>query len=306
MQAMASAMWEAFLDKHNGDVGTWAKAMGDSGLVPRPILDPESVLPFSGVREAISNYSWFYDRHIIPPDQEGLAMDLRHTDGASGVGQMISKLAGKAGWEVDPRKIDHVLANDFGTAGIDAETASNVGRANKPLGVTSLLSYADTRLPPGYTSVSVQDAMTAAHKYRDESSPQFKQMQDLLGKSYKATTVDDRNALVDHARAAADAANAFYQKHGVELLAAKVASDKIGQAIQDGNGQTTLPARRAWAIGNPAKVALIRNESRLQVLQTRVSELRKALTNSKLSDTTRAMADREITRLYSVIARLAG
>ena len=53
-QAMASAMWEAFLDKHNGDISTWARAMGSSGLIPRPLTDPESLLPFQA--ESVKPY----------------------------------------------------------------------------------------------------------------------------------------------------------------------------------------------------------------------------------------------------------
>lgn len=304
-QAMASALWEAFLDKHNGDIGTWAKAMGDSGLIPRQIINPESLLPFQGVREAISNYSWFYDRHIIPPDQEGLALDLRHTNGASGLAQQISSIGKKAGWELDPRKIDHVLANDFGTVGMDVESASNIGRKDKPLGNTAMASYADVRLPPGYTSVSVQDAMTAAQRYNDTSSPQYKAVQEALGTSYSAKTVQDRNDLVNQARAAADTANAFYQKHGDELLQAKIATQKIDQEVQEGDAVQGGAARRQWAASNPDKLALLKERGRLEILQKRISEIRKAMANPNVSASTKAAGDKDLTRLYGVIVQLA-
>jgi hypothetical protein len=303
-QAMASAMWEAFLDKHRGDVRTWAKAMGQSGLLPRPLTDPESLLPFEGVRDVVHNHSWFFDKHIIPPDQEGLALDLRHTDGASGVAKWISKAGQKAGWEMDPREIDHVLATDLGSSDIDVQTMSNLADEKKPLAAKALGTYADVRLPPGYTSVSVQDAMTAADRLRDTESPQYRAMQTALSESYKAKTVEERNKLVDQARAAADAANEFYQKHGDEILAAKKATDAISQAVQEAKDQP-LAQRAAWAQANPDKIALYKQEPRLQALDKRVSELRKALVNPDVSASTKAMANREITRLYSVIVKLA-
>jgi hypothetical protein len=306
VQAMVSAMWEAYADKHNGNIGTWAKAMVDGGVIPTPIAHPMSILPFHGFQEAVSNYSWFYDKHIIPPDQEGLALDLRHVDGASRVSQFISQAAKKAGWEVDPRKIDHVLANDLGTAGIDAEQLSNLGSKEKPLANQSLASYADTRLPPGYTAVSVQDAMTNAQRYKDETSPQYKQVQEALSQSYKATTVEDRNKFVDQARAAADAANSFYDNHGNELLAAKEAAAKITSAVQSAKDVTGTDARRAWARDNPVQVDLLKTEPRLTALQSRITELRKALISPTISSGTKALADKEITRIYSAIVNMVG
>jgi hypothetical protein len=303
-QAMAAALWEALIDRHNGDISTYAHALGESGLVPRPLVNPESLLPFQGVREAISNYSWFYDKHIIPPDQEGLALDLRHVDGASNLSRFLSTAARKAGWELDPRKIDHVLTNDLGSSAIDAETLSNLGSAGKPLASVGLAGYADVRLPPGYTSVSVQDAMKGAARYQDTSSPQYRAVQEPLSRSYRATTVEERNRLVDQARAAADSANEFYEAHGQEMIAARSAARKIHAAVEESKGPATPAERAEWARANPQKIGLLRNSERLDVLNRRITELRKALLRPDLTDSSRSMANREISRLYSVIVKM--
>jgi hypothetical protein len=303
-QAMASAMWEAFLDKHNGDVATWARAMGDSGLVPRPITDPESMIPFQGIRDAVSNYSWFYDKNIVPPDENNLALDLRHTDGASRLGKFLSDAGKKAGWELDPRKIDHVLSNDFGTSGIDAQTASNIGRDDRPLGTQGLLTYADARLSAGYTSQSVQDAMKKAQYYGDTQSPQYSAMKTALSESYAAKTPEERNRLVDEARQNADAATSFYDQHGKDIIAAKEASQKIDSAVAQMKALPSVAAQRQWLTENPDQRLLVASEARLRVVQQRIAELRKVLANPTVSDPTKAQANTNLTRLYGVIGSL--
>lgn len=304
-QAMASAMWEAFLDKHNGDVATWARAMGDSGLVPRPITDPESMIPFQGIRDAVSNYSWFYDKNIVPPDENNLALDLRHTDGASRLGKFLSDTGRKAGWEVDPRKIDHVLSNDFGTSGIDAQTASNIGRDDRPLGTQGLLTYADTRFPAGYTSQSVQDAMKKAEYYGDTQSPQYGAMKTALSGSYAAKTPEERNQLVDEARKNADAATAFYDEHGKDLIAAKEFVQKIDAAVSAMKALPSVAAQREWLSANPEDKILVSAQDRLRVVQQRIGELRKVLASPTVSDSTKTRANTDITRLYGIISTLA-
>jgi hypothetical protein len=309
-QAMASCLWEAFLDKHHGDPAVWMKAMADSGLIPRQVAGVgglETAVPFQGVRESVSNWNWFYDRHIIPPDQEGLALDLRHTDGASGIGQFMSQAAKKAGWEVDPRKIDHVLSTDLGTSGIDVETGSNLlSGQSKPLAGQAAAGMGYVRLPPGFTSQSVQDSMTAAQRYKDTMSPQYKAVQEPLSKSYQAQTAEERNAQVDKARAAADAANAFYRDHGEDLIAIRESSSKVNQAVAEGNSQQGLQARLAWARANPDKIYLIKAEPEFRALETRVNVLRKTIADPHISESTKDRASRELSVRAAAMAKLAG
>lgn len=59
--------------------------------------------PFLSVAEVGSNWSYFYDEHIIPPGQEGRDPDLAKKRG-SFVGQQIAKIVDK-----DPRMIDYFL-----------------------------------------------------------------------------------------------------------------------------------------------------------------------------------------------------
>jgi hypothetical protein len=301
-QAMASAMWEAFLDKHNGDIGTWAKAMADSGLIPRQVVDPESMLPFQGMRDAVSNYSWFYGKNIVPPDQNDIALDIRHTDGASRLGQFISQAAQKAGWEMDPRKIDHVLQNDTGSVGIDAQSVSNVERSDHPLG--SSLPLSDDRMPAGYTSNSVQDAMKKAAYYGDTTSPQYTAIQTPLHDSYAAKTPEARNELVKTAQTAADSATQFYQDHGDEMLKAKEATQKIDEAERSMKALPTISAQRQYLVENPDQKLLVASAQRVGVIQQRISELRKALVNPTASDDLKTTANKMLTRLYGALADL--
>lgn len=301
-QAMVSAMWEAYLDKHNGDVQTWAKAMGESGMIPRPLVDPESVIPFQGARDAVSNYSWFYGKNIVPPDENNIALDLRHTDGASRLGQYISKAAKAAGMELDPRKIDHVMQNDLGTVGIDAQSASNVERTDHPLG--SQLPMSDMRLPSGYTSQSVQDAMTKAQYYNDSSSPQYAAMKTPLEESYKAATPGARNDLVDKARAAGDAVTSFYDQHGDDLLKAKEAAQKINQAEEALKSQGGISAQRQWYLANPEEGKLAVSADSLRRMENRVSEWRKILARPNVSAEDTTAANKNLTSLYAAIQGL--
>ena len=319
--AMASCLWEAYLDKHRGNFKTWVTAMADSGLIPRQLNGVgglESMLPFSGIREACSNWNWFGDRYIVPPDQEGLALDMRHTDGASGLGRMISNIVKGTGefvnqkkdnphWEFDPHKIDHVLSNDLGTSGIDALSLSNAAAgAEAPLGKKMAAGLGYVRLPPGYTSQSVQDSMTAAQRYKDTMSPQYRAVQEPLSASYKAQTAQERNALVDKARAAADAANAFYRDRGEDLIAIRESSSKVNQAVAEGNSQQGLQARLAWARANPDKVSMIKHEDEFKALETRVNVLRKLLADSHTSESTKERINKELSVRAAAMAKIAG
>jgi hypothetical protein len=224
-----------------------------------------------------------------------------------GIGEFVNQKKDNPNWEFDPHKIDHVLSSDLGTSGIDALSLSNAAAgAEAPLGKKMAAGLGYVRLPPGYTSQSVQDSMTAAQRYKDTLSPQYKAVQEPLSASYKAQTAQERNALVDKARAAADAANAFYRDHGEDLIAIRESSSKVNQVVKEGNSQEGLQARLAWARANPDKVAMIKHEEEFKTLETRVNILRKTIADSRISNSAKERADKELSVRAAAMAKIAG
>jgi hypothetical protein len=305
MTASASMMHELLFQNHF-DPNDIFRAFAATQL-PGAVENPESLIPLKGVREAYSNYSWFYNRNIIPPSEEGVALDLRNTDSASPLSKAISLMAEKAGMELDPRKIDHVIRTDFGTLGGVVESASRLGESKGVSTATKASMMGGyVRTTPGYTDQEVQRVMKTAERLKDSSSPAVQSMQASLKASYDAPTLAERNKLVDDARRAADAANAFYDQYGDTLLVVRKLGASLNQAKAEYEANKTFADRQVWLKANPDKVPLIREDGSYDKVMSRINELRKLSVKPDVSDTTRKMADREIDRLFKILVKMSG
>lgn len=91
-----------------------------------PIDEASIAGPLQGVVQALGNYDFFRQRHIVPVWEENLEMPLRSTHRASRLGQAIQEAIG-----VDARKIDFLARQQFGYFGQYATKLSDVGRKEK-------------------------------------------------------------------------------------------------------------------------------------------------------------------------------
>lgn len=175
--------------------------------------------PFQTLIENMTNYSFFFDRHIVPPWEENLALDLRKTDSASSLGKWLSKAVAAAGWEVDPRKWDNFLTG-YGGTGQLAMAVSDIGSGKPGSGAADVARRAVgiTALPPGGGSVVIRSVLETASRLGDDRSVTLQPLKDLLDQSYKAGSLEERNALVSKARDEAARIEEFYDRHEESLM----------------------------------------------------------------------------------------
>lgn len=302
----AASMMAELLFQHKLSFSDVIRAMSASSI-PNQVGNPLALLPLHGALEAKANYSWFYDRNIIPPDEEGVALNLRKTDGASPLAQALSQLALKAGMELDPRKIEHVMNSDLGDTGSLASTVSRMAQ-DKGLstGKKAQMIGGYERTTPGYTDQEVQRAMSTAERLKDSNSPAIGAIKSNLAQAAKAGDVDERQKFVDAARSAADSANQFYDKYSGQLDAVKQLTMEMNSAKQEFESQTTAQARQQWVKANPDKVKLLRQQGEVEKIDTRINELRKVQIAPTVSDRTKNVAAKELDRLYGILGKLTG
>ena len=274
------------------------RAFAASALPPQA-ESPSNIIPLHGVLESSFNYSPFYNRTIIPPDEEGVALDLRNTSGASPLAKAISIMVQHAGMEVDPRKIEHVINTDFGSFGSLVDSASRlVGGRGVGAGTQAAMLGGVVRLNPGYTDQNIQNALNNAHRYRDDSNPQVTAIKGLLHQAGQAGTPADRQQFIDQARTIAQSANNFYDANADKLLEVK----KIGMAATNAENAYKDAADKGQFIReHPDQLALIRRKAFYDRAMSRINELRKVQVNPKTSPATQTMATNEIQRLLNMM-----
>lgn len=305
MVAAASAAAELGFENHLSPSDFLRAA--SASILPNHVDDPQSLLPLHGVLEASNNYSWFYNRNIIPPDEEGVALDLRKTDSASPLAKGISYMLKQAGMELDPRKIEHVINTDLGSAGSAVNTASRMGESKGMSTATKASMMGGyLRSTPGFTDEDVQQALSTAQRYKDESSPAVKAIKGALAQASQAKDADTRQKFVDQARDAAASANKFYDQHADTLQTVKKLGMEIEAATQEYNNQKTGQDKVQFLRDNPDKAALVRQQNSYDRITSRLNELRKVQVSPTVSDATKKMASREIDRLYGLLTKMAG
>lgn len=181
--------------------------------------------PLHTVMELKANHSDFFNRSIIPPGDEGKALELREGSAhASRLGEWLGKVMGAAGMSADPRKIDYFLQQTGGGIEHVVSSAMDLGRKDKP-GLSNLLMSASgiATAPPAYTSRSVQALQEKAKQLGEDQSPEMAAFNKLLHAQASAPDLTTRDQLAAQVRAEASALLDHYNEVGPQIMASKEA-----------------------------------------------------------------------------------
>lgn len=147
--------------------------------------------PFQGLVEGMTNYDFFRERTIIPPDEDPLNLALRHTETASRLGQTLQDLTG-----IDGRKIDHFIKRQFSYTGSTAIKLSDLGKEDS----RHKFDLTDTGLfkrSPAYNAKSVQEMISFAKEWGLTRTPPYKGFNQIVGAYFAAETDEEREAIAD-------------------------------------------------------------------------------------------------------------
>jgi N12 class adenine-specific DNA methylase len=199
-------------DKHpvEGWAGSLVKAL-------MPVDEMPLGGAFRGLVENVSNYNFFFGRHIVPTWEEDKDVELREgTDHASRIGQALQAILG-----VDARKADNFLYNVGGGVARMAMDASDVGRGDKRPGRYLDTTVGLTNDGPTYGARDVQWVMDAAKSAGDENSLKIRVLSRLLRAQQQATTDAEKERLGVQVREAAASLRSYYEQNGGALVTQK-------------------------------------------------------------------------------------
>jgi hypothetical protein len=254
----------------------FARDLSQEFAPPMPIVGG----PVPGLSEDVVNWNPFFGNHIIPPNEEGVSLSLRHFDGASNAGKWLSEASQAMGMGVDPRYFDAIMAADGGKFGQTIMAASNLttDRPDKWERLASTLEPFTTGVP-GEASPVIQRAQTLATKYGDADSIDMRRVNAILQESYGAKDLTQRNQLVAKAWDVAARARDFYERNGDEMLAYRRAEELATRAQTDLNN---LPPRDRAAFAEANRPAL-RAGAIIDAYAEQVNALRTARANAQTS-----------------------
>lgn len=227
-QGAASNLFVRALDGliHGGKVNPFS---GYGSSIKHGMMHFDEAMGLAGpahtVMELKANHSDFFNRSIIPPGDEGKAMELREgAEHASRLGEWLGKVMGAAGMSADPRKIDYFLQQTGGGVEHVVSSALDLGRKDKP-GVSNLLMSASgiATAPPAYTSRSVQALQDKAKQLGEDQSPEMAAFNKLLHAQASAPDLATRDQLAAQVRAEASALLDHYNDVGPQIMASKEA-----------------------------------------------------------------------------------
>jgi hypothetical protein len=182
---------ERMVDTILGKEDAWTGYSGSVAKAMIPVEDVALVGPFKSFIENMANYDFFRDKHIIPPHEENLKLMFRDTDTASRLGQTLQEV-----FNVDARKIDHFIKNQFAYPGIWALDLSDIGREDMTMS-RMIYKTGISAFAPAGTSRSANKFMTIAKEYGLTGKKQYRQFVKELRKYYDLPTdkQKDRQAL---------------------------------------------------------------------------------------------------------------
>lgn len=181
---------------------------GYGGSVARTTIPVDDAALAGGYRplvEVLANYDFFREKHIIPPNEEGMDLELRGTETASRLGKGLQETVG-----VDARLIDHLLKSGGGYFGDFAVITSDLGRddTRNPMDLTTTGLF---RHDPVYGSKSVQEMMGYVEKYGIPSNNKLiKAFNQLLSDYFSQTDPEMRDKAGDTVRDFAKNANILF------------------------------------------------------------------------------------------------
>lgn len=123
---VAASSFERGLDYAIGNDKAFDGHVGAFLRTLLPIDEASFMGPFQAFGQAMANYDFFRDRHIVPQWEENVDLELRSYNRASRLGQALQHAIG-----VDARKIDFMINQQFGYLGRYAADISDIGRKDR-------------------------------------------------------------------------------------------------------------------------------------------------------------------------------
>jgi hypothetical protein len=170
---MLSSIFTGNKDSFEGYGGSVAKTL-------LPFDEGNLSGPAQPAVESMVNYDFFRNKSIIPDEENGLDLSLRHTENGSRLGQFIQKMAG-----IDSRKIDHMIRAQFSYVGNMAIKVSDVGRSDS----RNQFDLTDTGLfkkSPAYNSPPVQDLLHFAQRWDLTKQAAYREFKGKAGEYFNA------------------------------------------------------------------------------------------------------------------------
>lgn len=171
---------------------------GFGGTLSKSIMPYDESTMLGGIKPIIevkSNYDFFRDRTIISPWEEGKLLDLRKgTKNASRISKGISDGFKQAGWEVDPRNIDHLIKGYTTYMGDWALSLGDLGVEDSRFKLNSTKSGFVKDIPVG-NSVSVKAVNRLAKELGVFDRQDVKSLRDKIEKFYDSEDVEERKKL---------------------------------------------------------------------------------------------------------------
>jgi len=227
----------------------------------------EAVLsgPFRGLVETMTNYSFFFDRFIVPPWEENKNLELRDTSRASRLGQAGQRLTQLLGGGVDARKIDNLVRNMFGNVGGLAMDLSDLGREDRPPG----RFWGQTGIVRPSVASSSRDAQWVMAKARElglEQSKMLDPLDVLIKEHQRAGTMAERDEAAKKVRQEATRLRKYLEANENVLL--EQAKEKFRQRIE---GRKEREAKQSQGVRREELISELREQgplSRAEIQQT--------------------------------------
>lgn len=205
--------------------------------------------PVRGIEEGRSNYSFWFDRYIVPPWEEDKHFDLRDPNRGSTIGRGLESLtrafhfgAEEQGYGVDARKIDNFISNVSGSLGyfINALTDVAAGKQDTRTGSRVLSSLGVITESPSGSSTDVQWVMRISKALGDGNSREMRQLGDLLKFQREGGTMGERSDRAQAVRAYAAQLKGYYSALYNDILKLKTVANTLADDDKWGHEKLRL------------------------------------------------------------------
>ncbi len=297
MWAAMTAPVTAAMDAYWNQAAVNFRGIGQAFV--RALVPPLGVDVVPGAIEVAANYNFFTGRNIVPPNETGLDISLRNTESASALGTRIADFIRGIGLDatknLDPRYVDAYLqAQGGGTAQMVMALSDLLEGAKPDRGMRAVGSVTSfVTVPAAGSAPVIQRLNERAARVRDDGSKDVQVVRSLLRRASKASTLADRNRLLDAAYKAAERGNEFYDRHEATLLEYRQATQEINRIRTE---LSRLPASEQAAY-------VAANRQALQA-SARLAKIAQALGNARSTRFEAATEGRDTKRLDDIIEKL--
>lgn len=200
---------------------------GYGGSVSNSFLPDESAMagPLKTLVETATNYDFFRDKPIVPPEEDKLALALRNTKQASRVSQVLQDLT-----NTDARYWDHILESQLSYYGKTAVKASDLGRegSRHQFDLSDLGFFKQS---PAYNSAIATTVIRMASEYGLTSTPEYKRFREAADAYFAAKGSVARDKAAANLRRTAEEILPAMQEEAKEKVEEKKQEDETGEKV---------------------------------------------------------------------------